>query len=101
MRSIACLVAAMVVGVCGAQTTYVRAGHLFDSATGKYQDGVTLVVEGERVKSLETAGFVVPAGAKVIDLSKEYVLPGLIDCHTHLGGRADSYEEIGAFKHTP
>jgi imidazolonepropionase-like amidohydrolase len=79
----------------------VRAGHLFDSATGKYQDGVTLVVTGERVSSIEAAGFVVPAGATVIDLSKEYVLPGLIDCHTHLSSRADSYEEIGAFKHTP
>jgi imidazolonepropionase-like amidohydrolase len=101
MRSIACVVAAMMVGVCGAQTTYVRAGHLFDSATGKYQDGVTLVVTGERVSSIEAAGFVVPAGATVIDLSKEYVLPGLIDCHTHLSSRADSYEEIGAFKHTP
>ena len=27
--------------------------------------------------------------------------PGLIDCHTHLGGRADRFDEIYKFKDTP
>ena len=29
------------------------------------------------------------------------LLPGLIDCHTHLGSRADRYYEIYDFKSTP
>ena len=29
------------------------------------------------------------------------MLPGLIDCHTHLGSRADRYDEINKFKDTP
>ena len=82
-------------------TTYIRAGHLFDSATGHYQTDVTLVITGERIQSVEPAGYTIPAGAQVLDLSADYVLPGLIDCHTHLGNRADKYEEIDAFSDTP
>ncbi len=37
----------------------------------------------------------------MIDLSAATVLPGLIDAHTHIGMRADRYEEIAKFKITP
>jgi imidazolonepropionase-like amidohydrolase len=71
--------------------SYIRAGHLFDPASGRYIDNVTLVVANQRIQSVETGGFNPPAGAQVLDLLGEYVLPGLIDCHTHLGARADRY----------
>ena len=81
--------------------TYVKAGKLFDSEHGVYRANAVLVVEGERIKSVQDASFSVPAGAKVLDLSSDYVLPGLIDCHTHLGARADKYDPINSFKETP
>jgi imidazolonepropionase-like amidohydrolase len=84
-----------------APTSYIRAGHLFDSSSGHYLDNVTLVIANHRVQSIEPAGFQPPAGAQVLDLSADYVLPGLIDCHTHLTSRADSYEEILSFTQTP
>jgi len=111
VRAAALASAMVLVGVCGGQgktaaqvgagVSYVKAGHLFDSVAGRYRDGVVLVVEGERIRSVEGAGFAIPAGAKVVDLSADYVLPGLIDCHTHLGARADKYDPINSFLETP
>ncbi len=78
--------------------TYVKAGHLFDSHTGQYRANVVLVLEGARIRSVEGEGFHVPTGATLVDLSGGYVLPGLIDCHTHLTARADRYDPIHSFE---
>jgi imidazolonepropionase-like amidohydrolase len=82
--------------------TYVRAGRLFDSTSDSYRENIVIVVEGDRIKAVQPATEAhIPGDAKVIDLSKATVLPGLIDCHTHLGARADRYDPINRFKTTP
>jgi imidazolonepropionase-like amidohydrolase len=80
--------------------TYILAGRLFDAASDKVRENVLITIEGDRIKSV-ASGAQAPQGATVIDLSHATVLPGLIDCHTHLSARADRYNEIYRFKDTP
>ncbi|MFO0953238.1 MAG: amidohydrolase family protein [Isosphaeraceae bacterium] len=80
----------------------LKAGRLFDGAGDTVKTDQLIVIEGERVKAVGPASEVkIPEGANVIDLSGATVLPGLIECHTHLGSRADRYDEVLKFKDTP
>jgi imidazolonepropionase-like amidohydrolase len=62
----------------------VHAGQLLDGISKQPRSQVSIVISGDRIVSVEP-GFVDRAGARIIDLSKSTVLPGLIDCHQHVG----------------
>ena len=63
--------------------TVIRAGRLFDSERGTFAQNVDILVRGNRIDSVGP-GLSVPSGARVIDLRRYTVLPGLIDAHVHL-----------------
>jgi imidazolonepropionase-like amidohydrolase len=68
-----------------AQVTVIRAGTLIDGKSEKPRRDQVILIRGNRIESVSgAAGAQIPAGATVIDLSKETVLPGLIDSHTHI-----------------
>lgn len=72
------------------QITVVRAGRLINPETGTAAANQIIVIEGERIREVGS-NIAVPPGAKVIDLSKLTVLPGLVDAHTH---QAITYKEF-------
>ena len=70
-----------------AETVQLRAGHLIDPGTGTVtHDRELIMTDGKIVSDLPWRG--VRADRKLIDWSGKWVLPGLIDMHTHV---ADGY----------
>jgi imidazolonepropionase-like amidohydrolase len=65
-----------------AQTTAIVAGRLLDPETGAIARNQTILVENGRITTVGSAP--PPLGARVVDLSRYTVLPGLIDAHVHL-----------------
>src|SRR5438874_1797960 len=82
------------------QVTVIKAGRLIDPDSGAVLTSQVIVI---RDKKIEAVGrdTVIPADAKVIDLSSMTVLPGLIDCHTHLAdGPTDDGDPFSQLKKT-
>jgi imidazolonepropionase-like amidohydrolase len=69
--------------MAAAQVTAVKAGRLLDPDSGTVLSDQIILIRDHKIAEVGK-GLTIPAGAKVIDLSTMTVLPGLIDCHTHV-----------------
>ena len=95
------LVAVAMLSVNGAtadDVTYIKAGSLFDSRSGKVTRNAVIEVSGDRIVSVGGSNTAIPNGATVVDLSSSFVLPGLMDMHTHIIDHLDSYFFAGYFQ---
>src|SRR4051812_27445830 len=70
----------------------IRAGRLIDGLGGAPVTDAVILVENDRITAVGK-GLAVPAGARVIDLSRSTVLPGFIDAHTHVTSQPENYME--------
>ena len=80
--------------------TAIRAARLIDGKGGAAVRDAVVIVEGERIVAAGP-NLPIPAGTTVIDLGGATLLPGLIDCHTHItgGDPRDYYERL--FRRSP
>jgi imidazolonepropionase-like amidohydrolase len=90
------LVIALVIGSLsgrqdhGPKKIAIKAARLIDSANSKTIDHPVILIEGERITAAGS-GLEIPAGYETIDLGPRTVLPGLIDCHTHMTAQPGNY----------
>jgi imidazolonepropionase-like amidohydrolase len=97
-KQIPCFVLLLFLGVANsyaqqaplpAQATLIRAGKLMDVDAGRVLTNQMILVRGGKIEAIGEH-LTVPAEATVIDFSNMTVLPGLIDCHTHLADILDA-----------
>jgi imidazolonepropionase-like amidohydrolase len=78
--------------------TVIHAGRLLDRPGRAPRGPSTIVIQGGRITEVRDGHQPAPPGARLVDLSSSYVLPGLIDSHVHLdsdaGGTAALVEEV-------
>ena len=96
---IAALMSLIVVTPALADTmTIIKAGTLFDSKTGRITRNAVIVVEGEKIVAVGNSATTIPEEATIIDLSDSFVMPGVMDMHTHIVGNLDNYFFAGYFQ---
>lgn len=78
----------------------IKAGRLIDVASGKVLTNQIILIDSNKISAIGSS-VNIPKDAEIIDLSNATVLPGLIDCHTHITTQpsGDYYGDI--FRKTP
>ena len=87
------------VTLASAQVTAIRAGKLVDPDAGTVLSDQVILIRDAKIEKVGK-DVAIPANATVIDLSKMTVLPGLIDCHTHLADGARTGDPLNQFRKT-
>jgi imidazolonepropionase-like amidohydrolase len=74
----------------GEGVVVITGANLIDGASDAPRRGVTVVVRGRTIERIADGRVQPPAGATVIDARGRWLLPGLIDAHTHISSLASA-----------
>jgi imidazolonepropionase-like amidohydrolase len=82
--------------------TVLRCGTLFDGTGADPVPGGVVVIDGGRIVAAGPAGrTAAPPGAGVIDLGGRFVMPGLVDAHSHISIVPGQGDQIGQLRRPP
>jgi imidazolonepropionase-like amidohydrolase len=73
-----------------APVVVLRHANLADGVRGAIATNAAIVIRDGQIAQVESEPFTPPAGATVIDAGGRYVVPGLIDAHTHISTLANA-----------
>jgi imidazolonepropionase-like amidohydrolase len=97
-----CIVAALfvftIIETAHAGPVYIKAGQLLDPVSGKVSRNTVITIEDEKVIAVGGSYRDIPEDAEVIDLSDSFLLPGVMDMHTHIIGNLEKYFFSGYFQ---
>src|SRR5690348_10897185 len=82
-RLILFLIAVALAAPALADTLLLRPARVFDGVSPTPHEGWSVLVDGERIAAVGPS-IATPAGAKVIDLPGQTLMPGMIEGHSHL-----------------
>ena len=78
-------------GTAAARPVVITNASLIDGARGAFATGATVVIRDGRIVQVATGGGIaMPSDATIIDARGRYLLPGLIDAHTHIASLASA-----------
>ena len=88
----------MLVSQAKSQTQYIHCGQLLSMENDRVQNEMTIIVENDRIVSIERGYTTVPDTAIGVDLKEQFVLPGFMDMHVHIEHESNPNRYLNRFK---
>lgn len=101
MRILITLISLILFIQLSAQKTYIQCGTLIDGVSNAPRTNVTIVVQGNKIVSVEKGFTQGTANEKVIDLKNKTVTPGWIDTHVHMEDETSKNQYVERFTLNP